>query len=150
MPKLLARIRRTYDGDAGEQSYIELFERLTGVDLLHIDDLGAENRTEWVTEQLYALVNERYEAQRSLIVTTNHDEAELEQEIGERVVSRLVEMCELVPRLRRRQPLAVGLKRPPGLPPLTPGRSVIHRPRLRSVHNPRRARIGHSRRPVGR
>ena len=32
------------------------------VDLLHIDDLGAEKRTEWVLEQLYALVNERYEA----------------------------------------------------------------------------------------
>lgn len=97
MPKLLARIRRTFDGDAGEASYLEFFGRLTGVDLLHIDDLGTENRTEWVTEQLYSIVNERYEARKSLIVTTNKNEAELEQEIGERVVSRLVEMCELVP-----------------------------------------------------
>lgn len=97
MPKLLARIRRTYDADAGEQSYAELFERLTTVDLLHIDDLGAENRTEWVLEQLYALINERYETQRSLIVTTNKNEAELDEQIGGRVVSRLVEMCEVVP-----------------------------------------------------
>ena len=97
MPKLLARIRRTYDGDAGEQSYLEFFGRLTGVDLLHIDDLGTENRTDWVKEQLYSIVNERYEAKRSLIVTTNKDHAELEQELGERVVSRLVEMCQLVP-----------------------------------------------------
>ena len=97
MPKLLARIRRTYDGDAGQQGYMEFFGRLTGVDLLHIDDLGTENRTEWVTEQLYSIVNERYEARKSLVVTTNKNEAELEQEIGERVVSRLVEMCELVP-----------------------------------------------------
>jgi DNA replication protein DnaC len=93
LPKLLARIRRTYDAEAGEQSYIEFFERLTQVDLLHLDDLGAENRTEWVIEQLYALVNERYESQRTLVVTTNLDQAELEQQIGERVVSRLVEIC---------------------------------------------------------
>ncbi len=44
-------------------------------------------------EQLYALVNERYESQRSLVVTTNLDQTELEEQIGERVVSRLVEMC---------------------------------------------------------
>jgi DNA replication protein DnaC len=93
LPKLLARIRRTYDAEHGEQSYIEFFERLTGVDLLHLDDLGAENRTEWVIEQLYALVNERYESKRSLVVTTNLDQADLEEQIGARVVSRLVEMC---------------------------------------------------------
>jgi DNA replication protein DnaC len=93
LPKLLARIRRTFDAETGEQSYSDLFERLATVDLLHIDDLGAENRTEWVLEQLYALVNERYESQRSLVVTTNLEEHELESQIGERVVSRLVEMC---------------------------------------------------------
>ena len=83
LPKLLARIRRTFDAEPGEQSYSDLFERLSSVDLLHIDDLGAENRTEWVLEQLYALVNERYEAQRSLVVTTNLEEHELEAQIGD-------------------------------------------------------------------
>jgi DNA replication protein DnaC len=93
MPRLLARIRRTYDAEPGEQSYLELFERLSSVDLLHIDDVGAENRTDWVMEQLYALVNERYEAQRSIVLTTNLGPDELEQQVGVRVVSRLVEMC---------------------------------------------------------
>ena len=46
----------------GEQSYPEFFERLTSVDLLHIDDLGAEKRSDWVLEQLYSIVNERYES----------------------------------------------------------------------------------------
>src|SRR5262249_3349712 len=80
LPHRHARDRRTYDAEAGEQSYSDLFERLASVDLLHIDDLGAENRTEWVLEQLYALVNERYEAQRSLVVTTNLEEPELEDQ----------------------------------------------------------------------
>lgn len=93
LPKLLARVRRTYDAAPGEDSYLELFERLTSVDLLHIDDLGAEKRSDWVLEQLYALVNERYEATRSILVTTNLDQAELEEQIGARTVSRLVEIC---------------------------------------------------------
>jgi DNA replication protein DnaC len=93
LPKMLARIRRTYDADAGEQSYLEFFERLTAVDLLHIDDLGAEKRSDWVLEQLYALVNERYEEERSMVVTTNLDQAQLEEQIGPRTVSRLVEIC---------------------------------------------------------
>ena len=41
------------------------------VDLLHLEDLGAEKQTDWVLEQLYSLVNERYEQQRSILVTTN-------------------------------------------------------------------------------
>ncbi len=93
MPRLLARIRRTYDADRGEQSYLEFFNRLSSVDLLHIDDLGAEKASEWVMEQLYSLVNERYETERSLIATTNIDERELEEQLGTRVLSRLVEMC---------------------------------------------------------
>jgi DNA replication protein DnaC len=93
LPKLLARIRRTFESEHGGDSYSSFFERLTSVDLLHIDDLGAEKRSDWVLEQLYALVNERYESQRSILVTTNLDEIQLKEQIGRRTVSRLVEMC---------------------------------------------------------
>jgi len=93
LPRLLARIRRTYDGDPGEDSYLDFFERLTSVDLLHVDDLGVEKRSDWVLEQLYAIVDERYESQRSIVVTTNLDQAELEVQIGPRTVSRLLEIC---------------------------------------------------------
>jgi DNA replication protein DnaC len=93
LPKLLARFRRTYESEPGADSYFTFFERLTSVDLLHIDDLGVEKRTDWVLEQLYAVVNERYESQRAMLVTTNLDECELKEQIGHRTVSRLVEMC---------------------------------------------------------
>lgn len=96
LPKLLARIRRTYDSEPGGDSYLSFFERLTSVDLLHIDDLGAEKRSDWVLEQLYALVNERYEAQRSILITTNLPHPELEEQIGSRTVSRLTQMCDEV------------------------------------------------------
>lgn len=93
MPKLLARIRATFDAQAGEESYVDFFERLCEVDLLHLDDLGTEKQTDWVLEQLYALVNERYEREKSIVVTTNLTQEELEQQIGARTVSRLIEIC---------------------------------------------------------
>jgi DNA replication protein DnaC len=97
LPKLLARIRRTYEAEPGSDSYGAFFERLTAVDLLHIDDFGAEKRSDWVLEQLYALVNERYEDERSILLTTNLTVDKLEEQIGQRTVSRLTETCEQVP-----------------------------------------------------
>ena len=97
MPRLLADIKETYE-EASERSYMQLFERLCSVDLLHIDDLGAEKRTEWVLEQLYAIVNERWQEQRSMIVTTNLlDPDDLRAQIGPRTVSRIGEMCVQIP-----------------------------------------------------
>src|ERR1700742_3737544 len=89
LPKLLARIRRTYDSEPGGDSYLSFFDKLTSVDLLHIDDLGAEKRSDWVLEQLYALINKRYETERSVVITTNLGHEQLEEQIGSRTVSRL-------------------------------------------------------------
>jgi DNA replication protein DnaC len=101
MPRLLSDIKETYE-DRSETSYMQLFERLVSVDLLHIDDLGAEKRTEWVLEQLYSIINERWQEQRSVIVTTNLiDVDELRDQIGPRTVSRLHEMCDLIPIMGR-------------------------------------------------
>jgi DNA replication protein DnaC len=101
MPRLLADIKETYE-DGSRHSYMELFDRLCGVDLLHIDDLGAEKRTEWVLEQLYAIVNERWQEQKSMTVTTNLvDPDELRAQIGARTVSRITEMCVQIPIMGR-------------------------------------------------
>ena len=70
MPRLLAEIRNTFSDDA-VNSYANLIDQLTSVDLLQIDDVGAEQQTEWVLEQLYAIVNQRYEDGRSIMITTN-------------------------------------------------------------------------------
>ncbi len=96
LPRLLAEIRSTFDSDAGG-GYTALLDRLTEVDLLHLDDVGAEKTSEWVLEQLYSIVNARYEAERSVIVTTNLERDALAEQIGERTVSRLEEMCEILP-----------------------------------------------------
>jgi DNA replication protein DnaC len=70
VPRLLAEIKRTFDRDASD-SYMGFFRRLCTVDVLVLDDLGAEKQTEWVLEQLYSIVNERWQDRRSIVVTTN-------------------------------------------------------------------------------
>jgi DNA replication protein DnaC len=92
LPRLLAEIRKTFD-EGAERSHLDLLERLAAVDLLHVDDVGAERTSEWVLEQLYSIVNARYEDERAMVITTNLDHAELREQIGERTVSRLIEIC---------------------------------------------------------
>jgi DNA replication protein DnaC len=92
LPRLLAEIRKTFD-EGAERSHLGLLERLAAVDLLHLDDVGAERTSEWVLEQLYSIVNARYEDERAMVITTNLDHAELREQIGERTVSRLIEIC---------------------------------------------------------
>ena len=96
LPRLLNEIRRTYD-EGSDSSYVQLLDRLAEVDLLHVDDLGAEKSSPWVLEQLYAIVNSRYEGERAMVITTNLDRDRLVEQIGERTVSRLEEMCEVIP-----------------------------------------------------
>jgi DNA replication protein DnaC len=97
LPRLLNEIRDTH---RAERSHVDLLDRLTAVDLLHVDDVGAERTTDWVLEELYSIVNARYEDQRSIVITTNIlDREALCEQITERTVSRLTEMCDELPLL---------------------------------------------------
>lgn len=90
LPRLLGLIRSAIETDDGLIGFVD---RLTAVDLLHIDDIGAENSTEWVLEQLYSIINTRYEDERAMIVTTNLKYEDLVIQLGERTVSRLIAIC---------------------------------------------------------
>lgn len=90
LPRLMNLIREAIEDEGGVVGFLD---RLASVDLLHIDDVGAENRTDWALEQLYSIVNARYEDKRSIVMTTNLDPTELSEQIGARTVSRLLEMC---------------------------------------------------------
>ena len=95
LPRLLNEIRDTH---RAERSHVELLDRLAAVDLLHVDDVGAERTNDWVLEELYSIVNARYEDQRSMVITTNIlDREALCEQITDRTVSRLTEMCDELP-----------------------------------------------------
>lgn len=90
VPELLRAIRKSYN-QPGEDT-----EKLMGAaeeaPLLVLDDLGAEKPSDWVREQLYVIINRRYENMLPTIVTTNCSTQELVDRIGQRTVSRLIEM----------------------------------------------------------
>ncbi len=90
LPRLLNLIRESIEGEGGVAGFLDL---LSSVDLLHLDDVGAQMRTDWTVEQLYSLINARYEDKRSIVFTTNLSPEELAEQLGERIFSRLVEMC---------------------------------------------------------
>jgi len=96
LPRLLAQLRDTFQ-DGSEYSLNDLIDRLSAVDLLHVDDVGTEQSSPWVLEQLYTIVNTRYEEGRAILLTTNlvtieGDDA-LREQIGDRTVSRIYEIC---------------------------------------------------------
>ncbi|MDO8210747.1 ATP-binding protein [Conexibacter sp. CPCC 206217] len=102
-PRLLDEIRRTY-GDDESGSTLDLIDRLTNVELLHIEDLAVARPTDWVLEQLYNIINGRYENEKSIVFTCDltgdaeegsdkFDPSWLARHITMRNFSRLVEMC---------------------------------------------------------
>lgn len=92
-PRLLAEIRNTFEDDA-KQSYDQLMDRLRAVELLHIEDLAVARTTDWVLEQFYTVVNDRYQDERAILFTADvHPPGALAEHVGARSYSRLFEMC---------------------------------------------------------
>jgi DNA replication protein DnaC len=84
-PDLLDHLRMTFSPQS-EVSYDQLFETLYNVELLVLDDLGAESATPWAQEKLYQLINHRYNTRALTVFTTNNLELE---RLGERIASRM-------------------------------------------------------------
>lgn len=72
----------------------DILKRCKEVPVLFLDDLGAEKPTEWVREQLYDLIDERYIARLPVHITTNLTIEGLVEVLGERTADRLREMCD--------------------------------------------------------
>lgn len=69
---------------------------ITSVPLLILDDLGIERDTSYAKEQVYNVINARYQKQKPTIITTNLSLETIEnaKEIEyQRIYSRITEMC---------------------------------------------------------
>lgn len=73
-----------------------VFGRVLAAPLLLLDDLGAAKTTEWTEEITYRLIDHRYNHCLPSIFTTNARKGELTQILGDRIGSRLTEMCQKV------------------------------------------------------
>ena len=106
-----ARVLNTLWGTEKKQDYID---NLNSFQLLVLDDLGAERRSEYSQEQVFNVIDARYRAKLPLIITTNLeiDEIKNPKDIGNaRIYDRILEMCHpirVTGQNRRRQKIREG------------------------------------------
>ncbi|HAJ78550.1 MAG TPA: hypothetical protein DCO75_02160 [Fibrobacteres bacterium] len=95
LPELMDNIRSSLKINAED-----VRKAIYGCNILLLDDIGTESATDFVTEELYKIVNSRYLYNKMIIGTTNLNESELINHYsgitGKRIFSRLKEMCDFI------------------------------------------------------
>ena len=106
VPDLMADIRSAFDTGSTSATVRAVKE----TPCLVLDDLGSEKMSEWVGEQLFCIVNHRYNHSLQTIVTSNYSPKEilahmatrdrrgniLDDMQAQRILSRIYGMCERV------------------------------------------------------
>jgi DNA replication protein DnaC len=103
-PELLKEIQNSYNPNT-QSSEMTILEPILDTPVLVLDELGAQKPSDWVRDQVAYVLNYRYNENKVTIITTNFmDQAgegskvavmdSLAQRIGDRIRSRLFEMCK--------------------------------------------------------
>lgn len=105
VPELLRMLNNEQFGRASGDT----MSLLTGCDLLILDDLGAENSSEYNTSQIYEIINARINRNIPFIASTNLKIQQLKARYQDRIVSRLLSLDVLMfygtdNRLKTRKP----------------------------------------------
>ena len=107
--ELLKNIQNSYNPQVNTTE-LELLKPVFGAEVLVLDDLGAQKPNEWVWDTVALVLNTRYNDRLTTIITTNYPdlpaggggmtdaeraarEPSLGDRIGDRMRSRLAEMC---------------------------------------------------------
>ncbi len=107
--ELLKSIQNSYNREV-RTTELELLQPIFAAEVLVLDDLGAQKPNEWVWDTVALILNTRYNDRQSTIITTNYAdlpaaggnqtdveraarEQTLGDRIGDRMRSRLAEMC---------------------------------------------------------
>ncbi|QNI32813.1 ATP-binding protein [Alloacidobacterium dinghuense] len=108
--ELLKEIQNSYNPQVATTE-LEILRPVFDAEILVIDELGAAKPTDWVWDTVAHILNTRYNDKRTTIITTNYAdqppgggggtnramrEETLGDRIGERMRSRLAEMCVVV------------------------------------------------------
>jgi DNA replication protein DnaC len=94
--ELFREIRMDFDRSYEMKKRVEE-EIMKSRGLLFIDDIGSEKTSDWVMETFYLIINHRYNHRLPIIFTSNLSISQLANTIGERIASRIVEMCDIIP-----------------------------------------------------
>lgn len=85
------RMVRSTWGKHSEQSEREVMNQLAGIDLLVVDEVGAQYGTEGEQVILFDIINRRYQDQRPMILLTNQGKDGFKSYLGDRAFDRLRE-----------------------------------------------------------
>lgn len=88
-PDFLRALRATFGTEAAGQ-YEAVFALAANIEVLVIDDLGAQKNSDWAAEQLFQLINHRYLRRLPTVITSNLTAAQIEQQ-SPRLASRLAD-----------------------------------------------------------
>jgi DNA replication protein DnaC len=99
--ELLKAIQNSYNGLVNTTE-AEVLKPVLAAEVLVLDELGAQKPSEWVWDTVALILNSRYNSRKTTILTTNYpdlgagrgvNEPTLGDRIGDRMRSRLAEMC---------------------------------------------------------
>lgn len=93
VPDLLRTLRAGYDN----HEYDARFEEMCQIDILILDDYGTQNDTGWVNEQLFQLLNYRYNHKLATVITANPEgllasDHRLHSRMSDRRLARVIDM----------------------------------------------------------
>ena len=92
VPDLLDQLRATYKTDENE---LDLLDNAREIPILILDDLGVHNYTDWTRNRIYSIINYRLNEQLPTVITTNLSLEEMEEHLGLRTTSRLIQACRI-------------------------------------------------------
>ena len=93
LPAMMSEIRSCYDdGGPSEREVLRYYKE---AELLIVDDMGAEHTSSsnWLSDRLYQILGDRHDQLRPTVMTSNLSISELGDIYGERITSRINEMC---------------------------------------------------------
>lgn len=90
VPEFLDQVKEEMFSDEKKE---KIFLKAKKAPILVLDDLGAHNYTPFIINQLYTLLNYRLNNLLPTFITTNLGLDEVEDYLGERISSRIMELC---------------------------------------------------------
>jgi DNA replication protein DnaC len=108
--ELIREIKNSYNPET-RTTELQVLAPVVEMDVLLLDDLGAWKMTDWMNDTLFFILNSRYMAKRATLITTNFQDADVKavlaadplrrkeflvDRIGQRLRSRLMEMCLVI------------------------------------------------------
>jgi len=95
---IIDRIKESFNKTVTTES--EIMELYSNVDMLIIDDFGSKTISKWALEKLYRIINNRYENDLPIVITTRYTREKLmekiaieNKELAEEFIQILYKMC---------------------------------------------------------